>query len=91
MDTSLAEEYFMVSILALNVIIHWNIMIVNDEWEAAIRFSVPLILAAWAETSIEAKRERVKEHLEYAEQEGVLHDVESFLKNLTEDQWYLGT
>jgi hypothetical protein len=49
---------------------------------------VPLILAAWSETSTEAKQQRLKEHLVYAEQRGILGEVERFLRNLPEDNWF---
>lgn len=48
---------------------------------------LPLILSAWWETPASMKRLRLYEHLEYAAQNGVLEDVDLFLKNLPEKDW----
>ncbi len=50
--------------------------------------SLPLILAAWWDTSALSKILRLREHIEWAAQHGCLHDVYSFLCDLPEDQWY---
>jgi hypothetical protein len=50
--------------------------------------ALPLILAAWWETSDLAKWNRLREHLEWAQTQGVLDEVYAFLLNLPEDQWH---
>ena len=50
--------------------------------------SLPLILAAWWETSDTEKRERFITHLRYASEHGVLDQVSSFLSALTFEQWH---
>jgi hypothetical protein len=49
---------------------------------------LPLILAAWWETSALEKRNRFEEHLIYAERKGILEEVAVFLRSLPEDQWF---
>ena len=48
---------------------------------------LPLILSAWWQTSDQEKKDRLKTHLIYAEQNGVLEEVSVFLKNIDQDQW----
>ena len=48
---------------------------------------VPLILAAWSETSDNQKRDRLALHIQYASDQGILGKVDSFLKGLSSDQW----
>lgn len=50
--------------------------------------SLPLILAAWHNTTDAEKKSRFKEHIEYAATNGVLDDVEAYIMRLTHDQWY---
>jgi len=50
--------------------------------------SLPLILAAWWEASLTEKRNRLEEHLIYAEDKGILENVGAFLRGLPEDQWF---
>lgn len=47
----------------------------------------PLVLAAWAETTPDAKRARLHEHFQWAFQHGALDDVAKLIRSLTEDQW----
>lgn len=49
---------------------------------------VPLILAAWHHTSDENKRQRLREHLQWAALHGGLEKVERLLKGLADDDWY---
>jgi len=51
---------------------------------------LPLILVAWDHTCGLEKILRLKQHLEYAAEKGVLDQVELFLKNLTRDEWFTG-
>jgi hypothetical protein len=48
----------------------------------------PLILGAWSETGDEQKAERLREHLEWAEQHGALDRVHRFLASLPESDWH---
>lgn len=50
--------------------------------------SLPLILAAWWEASPEQKRNRLQQHLLYAEEKGVLDKIETFLRGLSENEWF---
>lgn len=52
-------------------------------WEPAL----PLILGAWYETPALPKMLRLKEHIDWAEQHGVLDEVDKFLRSLTESEW----
>ena len=49
---------------------------------------LPLILAAWWEASPEQKRDRLQQHLLYAEGKGVLDKIETFLRELSENEWF---
>jgi hypothetical protein len=49
--------------------------------------SLPLILAAWHHTNALEKMLRLKEHLEYADKNGVLSAVSDFLRSLPETDW----
>jgi hypothetical protein len=53
-------------------------------WES----SAPLILAAWWETSDEAKKERLELHLQWAAEHDALDNVEEFIRTLAESEWY---
>lgn len=53
-------------------------------WEPAL----PLILAAWWEATNVQKIERLKNHVEYAAANGVLDDVETFLRGLPLAEWH---
>jgi len=50
--------------------------------------SLPLILGAWWHTSAIEKQLRLREHVEYAAQHGVLDSVDSFLRRLTPEDWH---
>ncbi len=56
---------------------------VGQGWEPAL----PLILAAWWETSAAEKVSRLGEHLRHAEAQGALAPVDAFLRSLTEEEW----
>lgn len=51
---------------------------------------LPLILAAWWDTTREEKRDRLKLHIEYAAKKGILDEIDTFLRNLSSDQWAYG-
>ena len=48
---------------------------------------LPLILAAWWETSDQQKRERLECHIQYASDKEKLEQVRHFLENLLKDEW----
>jgi hypothetical protein len=52
-------------------------------WEPAL----PLILAAWADSSAAEKRHRLQEHIEWAAKHGALEIVARQLRGLDERQW----
>ncbi len=47
----------------------------------------PLILAAWHDTPAVLKMLRLKEHIDWAEQRGVLDQVDKFLRSLPDSEW----
>lgn len=49
--------------------------------------ALPLILAAWYDTPDLLKMLRLKEHIDWAEQYGVLGEVDKFLRGLPESGW----
>ena len=48
---------------------------------------LPLILAAWWDTPMLLKVLRLREHIEHANQQGVLAEVDAFLRALPETEW----
>jgi len=48
---------------------------------------LPLILAAWWETSDDQKRERLSIQIQYAADHGALEKIETFLRGLSKDDW----
>ncbi|MCD4813430.1 hypothetical protein K8S19_07045 [bacterium] len=56
----------------------------GSSWEP----SLPLILAAWYDTPAILKMIRLKEHINWAEQHGVLDEISFFLRNLSESDWF---
>lgn len=50
--------------------------------------SLPLILGAWNNTPGIVKMDRMQEHIEYAEQNNFLSEVDAFLRSLSEDEWF---
>ena len=49
---------------------------------------LPLILAAWWETTPEQKMMRLREHIEYADKNGAIDAVNKFLRSLKESEWH---
>ena len=49
----------------------------------------PLILAAWDNSSDAEKKNRFLEHLEWADQQGALAEVDKFLRRLSTHEWCL--
>lgn len=52
--------------------------------------SLPLILAAWWDTTAAQKKERLREQIEYAAQQKFLDEVDKYLRNLGPDEWIYG-
>ena len=50
--------------------------------------SLPLILAAWWESSDDDKQERLGEHIRWAHDRGALAKVADFLRSLPESDWH---
>ena len=53
--------------------------------------AAPLILAAWWATSDCEKRQRFLEHIQYANEHGVLDEVADYLRALSPDDWHFET
>ena len=51
---------------------------------------LPLILAAWDYATGLVKMLRVRDHIEYADSHCVIDDVDTYLRGLTEAQWFHG-
>jgi hypothetical protein len=56
----------------------------GDGWEP----SLPLILAAWWDSPAMSKICRLREHIEWAFEQGCLDVVYKFLINLKEEEWH---
>jgi hypothetical protein len=65
----------------------WNMLPakrhIGDQWQPA----VPLILAAWRNSSTSMKRERLADHIRHAHKHGVLADVDRYLRSLSQAEW----
>ena len=66
----------------------WNLLPdrrrVGNGWEPPL----PLILAAWHDTSDASKRERFLLHLQWAEAHGAMDAVTNFLDSLKPNDWH---
>jgi hypothetical protein len=51
---------------------------------------LPLILAAWWETSDAEKRERFTSHLGWADDHGVTNEIVAYLESLSPEDWFNG-
>lgn len=56
----------------------------NIGWEPPL----PLVLGAWWHTSDQEKRERLIEHIQWADRHGALDRVDAFLRGLPEHEWH---
>jgi hypothetical protein len=66
----------------------WD-MLPNKKYEGAGWYPpLPLILAAWWDTSDDAKRERFELHLRWAAGHGALDTVAEFLRSFPESEWH---
>ena len=71
---------------------YWNrlyALLPNRKIEGSERVpSLPLILAAWDNSSDEEKRQRMREHLIWADDHNALFTIDEYLRGLREDQWH---
>jgi hypothetical protein len=65
----------------------WEMLPDRKQYGAGWDPPLPLILAAWYQTSDADKRDRLVLHIRYAAKHGVLESVESFLMNLPDNEW----
>jgi hypothetical protein len=49
---------------------------------------LPLILAAWSETSDQEKQERLEQHVRWAYDHATFDPVAKYLRSLPEDKWH---
>jgi len=49
---------------------------------------LPLILVAWWDSSDNSKKQRLIEHIEWAESKGQLDEIASYVYKLTEEEWH---
>jgi hypothetical protein len=49
---------------------------------------LPLILAAWWETTDQDKQQRLLKHIHWAYDHGVLEKINQYLRSLSENQWH---
>ena len=49
---------------------------------------LPLILAAWWETSDAQKKDRLEQHVRWAAEHGALPSIAEFLRSLPEREWH---
>ena len=49
---------------------------------------LPLILAAWHNTTELQKKERLFEHIKWAEKQNQIEEIYDYLVSLNENQWY---
>jgi hypothetical protein len=68
----------------------WNMLPNRHRQGAGWSPSLPLILAAWHESSDPAKKSRFEEHIRWADTHGVLNETHQFIANLSEDRWHHG-
>ena len=57
---------------------------IGSGWHPAL----PLILAAWHHSSGLMKMTRLREHILYAEENGVLMNIREYLQSLREEDWF---
>ena len=67
---------------------HWNKLWEVIKSKTDEKISMPLILAAWWETSDDEKLERFKHHLKTAERLNVSKEVELYIHSMNENDWH---
>jgi len=53
--------------------------------------SLPLILAAWYDSSVLEKARRLHDHIEWADERGAIDAVDDYLRGLSEQEWFHGS
>jgi hypothetical protein len=66
----------------------WQMLPEKTQHGAGWQPPLPLILAAWWEASDDAKRDRLKDHLQWADSHGALDPIVRFLRSLPEGEWH---
>jgi hypothetical protein len=66
----------------------WDMLPAKTQRGAGWEPSLPLILGGWWESSDDEKRERLKDHLRWADSHRVLDPIERFLRSLPESEWH---
>ena len=67
---------------------HWNKLWEIIKSKTDEKISLPLILAAWWETSDDEKSERFKYHLKIAERLNAMNEVEMYIQSMNENDWH---
>lgn len=67
----------------------WEMLPNKERVGAGWQPSLPLILAAWYDTSDREKRNRLLSHIKYASEQGVLNQIDEYLRSLSKDEWYM--
>lgn len=68
----------------------WEILLTRQRECGAPLPGVPLILAAWHEAPLLMKRVRLLDQLEWAAENGILEQVDRYLRSLPEQDWLQG-
>jgi hypothetical protein len=66
----------------------WNKLKDKKQIGAGWNPPLPLILAAWYDSSPNSKQFRLIQHLTWADSHGQLKEIANFLTSLNEDQWF---
>jgi hypothetical protein len=66
----------------------WNILPNRRQTPSGWEPPLPLILAAWDDTTAISKMLRLEEHLDWAAKHGALEVVTQFLQGLDEADWF---
>lgn len=65
----------------------WNLLPDRESVRNGWNPPLPLILAAWYETTDVQKQERLATHIRFAAEKGVLERIEVFIKSLSPEDW----
>jgi hypothetical protein len=66
----------------------WKLLPNNEQYKNGIRAPLPIILNGWDFVPGLHKCARMIEQIEYADQHGVLTEVDTFLRSLSDDEWF---
>lgn len=65
----------------------WNLLPDRERVGLGWNPPLPLMLAAWHETTDLEKQERLATHIRFAAEKGVLARIEAFITSLSPDDW----